>query len=443
MKKSKSKSTPEFALQTGLGGNGDQVAALQGLNRRGNTKEQRKKAPAIGPKNTSPLKKGVAIDAFQKKLSSVLPSSSSSTSFTPIITKTISPKIEGGAKSKVFQASKNKLGRSKENLQRQCIENSPNDKARNSKEKNVASPAICVVDSKSFPGKGKGKEREKSPEENGIQDTIFYPHQLNENKLSIFHLPTTTSKTPSTSSPPKTAQLLSKSAPKGQSQSKKHHSPTLTTSLTISLPLPLTFQSPLLVPVAPKLLKRFYEALILLTVFGSNRGSRILEEEIPTDSLDDETLEIDISISVLDVNKKHEMDEISRTKLRRSFTRHLAYLCDYEKGGDSTTAIALQQIEGAIVYHVAWNKISRPENGVEFLRKVLGLLGCAGCDVIRDSEEKRKEIVDKIFDLSVKYAEKRISSYASFLARDIRFLLGEWKMDGVDNQDEGRSFHMH
>ena len=67
MKKSKSKSTPEFALQTGLGGNGDQVAALQGLNRRGNTKEQRKKAPAIGPKNTSPLKKGVAIDAFQKK----------------------------------------------------------------------------------------------------------------------------------------------------------------------------------------------------------------------------------------------------------------------------------------------------------------------------------------------------------------------------------------
>lgn len=137
------------------------------------------------------------------------------------------------------------------------------------------------------------------------------------------------------------------------------------------------------------------------------------------------------------------MDEISRTKLRRSFTRHLAYLCDYEKGGDSTTAIALQQIEGGIVYHVAWNKISRPENGVEFLRKVLGLLRCAGCDVIRDSEEKRKEIVDKIFDLSVKYAEKRISSYASFLARDIRFLLGEWKMDGEDNQDEDISTHLH
>lgn len=106
MKKSKSKSTPEFALQTGLGGNGDQVAALQGLNRRGNTKEQRKKAPAIGPKNTSPLKKGVAIDAFQKKLSSVLPSSSSSTSFTPIITKTISPKIEGGEKVKYFRPRK-------------------------------------------------------------------------------------------------------------------------------------------------------------------------------------------------------------------------------------------------------------------------------------------------------------------------------------------------
>lgn len=394
MKKSKSKSTPEFALQTGLGGNGDQVAALQGLNRRGNTeKEQGEKAPTIGPKNASPLKKGVAIEAFQTKLSSVLPSSSSSTFFPPIITKTISPNIEVEAKSKIFQASKHKLGRSKENVQRQHIDNSPNDKARNSQEKNDASPAICVVDSKSFPNKGKGKEREKSQEENGIQDTIFNPHQLNENKLSIFHLPTTTSKTLSTSSPPKSAQLLSKSAPKGQSQSKKHHSPTLTTSLTVSLPLPLplTLPSPIFVPVAPKLLKRFYEALILLTVFGSNRGSRILEEEIPTDSLDDEALDIDISISVLDVNKKHEMNEISRTKLRRSFTRHLAYLCDYEKGGDSTTAIALQQIDmGGVVYHVAWNKISRPEKGVEFLRKVLGLLGCAACDGIKDSKEKKK-----------------------------------------------------
>lgn len=58
-------------------------------------------------------------------------------------------------------------------------------------------------------------------------------------------------------------------------------------------------------------------------------------------------------------------------------------------------------------------------------------------------KKKRKEIEDKIFCLSVKYAEKRITSYASFSARDIRFVLAEWKMDGEDNQGEGRPFHMH
>ncbi|TGO52034.1 hypothetical protein BCON_0149g00210 [Botryotinia convoluta] len=433
----KSKSTSESALHTGLGGNGDQVTPLQGLNQRGgNTKkEQRKKTPAISQKSTSPLKKGVTIEEVQTKLGSLLPSTSSSTSSPPIVTKPLSSNVESGVKSKVSQASKNKLAQNEENIQRQRIVNSPNTKSRNSQGKIVASPAICVVASKSPPKKGKGKGKGKGPEEHSIQKTIPSPHRLNENNLSIFHLSTTTSTPPSISSPPKSAQLLSKPPPKGQSQSKKHRALTLTTSLPPSLSLPLT--SPSLIPVAPKLLKRFYEALILLTVFGSNRGSRILEEETPTDGFDDEVSDIDMSTGVLDVNKKHEMDEMSRIKLRRSFTRHLAYLCDYEKGGDSTTAIALQQMDtGEIVYHVAWNKCSRPQRGVEFLKKVLGLLGCAGYDGIKDSEKKREEIEDKIFELSVKYAEKRISCYASFLARDIKFVLGEWKIVREDNQDE-------
>ncbi|KAF7881627.1 uncharacterized protein EAF02_006315 [Botrytis sinoallii] len=445
----KSKSTSESTLQTGLGGNSDQVTTLHSLNRRGSStkKKQRTNTPAISQKSTSPLKKGVTIKEVQTKLNSLLPSTSS-TSSPPIVTKPLSPNVESGVKSKVSQASKNKLAKSEENIQRQRIVNSPNTKSRNSQGKNVASPAICVVALKSLPKKGKGKGKGKDPEEHSIRKTIPTPHRLNENNLSIFHLPTTSP--PSfISSPPKSTQLLSKPPPKGQSQSKKHRALALTTSLPPSLLLPLTSPSPSpspspsLIPVAPKLLKRFYEALILLTVFGSNRGSRILEEETPTDTFDDEILDIDMKTSALDTNK-HEMDEMSRTKLRRSFTRHLAFLCDYEKGGDSTTAIALQQMDtGEVVYHVAWNKCSRPERGVEFLKKVLGLLGCAGYYGINDFEKNREEIEDKIFELSVKCAEKRISSYASFLARDIKFVLGEWKTIKVDNQDEEPSTHLH
>ncbi|KAF7930337.1 uncharacterized protein EAE98_004738 [Botrytis deweyae] len=416
----KSKSTSESTLKTGLGGNSDQVTTLHSLNRRGSStkKKQGTDTPTIIQKSTRPLKKGVTIEEVQTKLNSLLPSTSSSTASSPIVTKPLSPNVESGVKSKVSQASKNKLAKSEENIQRQRIVNSPNTKSRNSQGKNVASPAMCVVALKSLPKKGKGKGKGKDPEEHSIRKTIPTPHRLNENNLSIFHFPTT-SPPLFISCPPKSTQLLSKPPPKGQSQSKKHRSLTLTTSLPPSLLLPLTSPSPSpspsLIPVAPKLLKRFYEALILLTVFGSNRGSRILEEETPTDTFDDEILDIDMKTSALDANKKHEMDEMGRTKLRRSFTRNLAYLCDYEKGGDSTTAIALQQMDtGEIVYHVAWNKCSRPERGVEFLKKVLGLLGFAGYYGIKDFEKEREEIEDNIFELSVKYAEKRISSYASF-----------------------------
>ncbi|TGO43515.1 hypothetical protein BHYA_0001g00590 [Botrytis hyacinthi] len=442
----KSKSTSECALRTGLGRNGDQVTALHGLNQQGgNAKEQRKKTPATGQTSTSCLKKGATIEPVQTELSSFLPSTSVSTSSPPIVTKPLSSNVERGVKSKVSQASKNKFAKGEENIQRQPIVDSPNTRSRNSQEKNVASQAICVIPSKSLPkkGRGKGKGKGKDPEEHRIQRTIPGPHRLNENNLSISHLPTT-STPPFISSSPESTQLLSKPPPKGQSQSKRHRTLTLTTSLPPSLPLPLTSPSPSLIPVTPKLLKRFYEALILLTVFGSNRGSRISEEETPTDTFDDEILDIDMNTSALDVNKKHEMDEMGRTKLRRSFTRHLAYLCDYEKGGDSTTAIGLQQMDtGGIVYHVAWNRCSRPERGVEFLKRVLGLLGGALYDRIKDFDKKRGEIEDKIFQLSVKYAEKRISSYASFLARDINFVLGEWKTIREDKQDGESSAQLH
>ncbi|KAF4630002.1 hypothetical protein G7Y89_g8139 [Cudoniella acicularis] len=92
------------------------------------------------------------------------------------------------------------------------------------------------------------------------------------------------------------------------------------------------------VPVKPSLHKRFYEAILMLHILGRNRGDRISEED--AHHSDPEPLELDAR------------------RLRRPFLRHLAYLCDFEKGGDSATAIAIQQTPQGVVYWVASNEVS-------------------------------------------------------------------------------------
>jgi hypothetical protein len=66
-----------------------------------------------------------------------------------------------------------------------------------------------------------------------------------------------------------------------------------------------------LVRVKPKLLKRFYEALVILFILGQSRGDKTDEEECET---------------------KSESLGLNPDKLRRAFIRNLAYLCDYKRG---------------------------------------------------------------------------------------------------------------
>src|SRR5688500_17846751 len=62
------------------------------------------------------------------------------------------------------------------------------------------------------------------------------------------------------------------------------------------------------------LIHRFYEPLILLAALGQTRGHHI--------------------------SKPHATKEQA---LHRRFLRNLAYVCDYEKGGKTTTAIGLEE----------------------------------------------------------------------------------------------------
>lgn len=85
-----------------------------------------------------------------------------------------------------------------------------------------------------------------------------------------------------------------------------------------------------LVPVSLKLEKSFYESLVVLAILGKSRGANILSHD--------------------EYHRDLDSSESNPQRLRRAYVRSLAYLCDYEKGGDSATAIAIQTTPRGLVY---------------------------------------------------------------------------------------------
>lgn len=161
------------------------------------------------------------------------------------------------------------------------------------------------------------------------------------------------------------------------------------------------------VPVRMKLHRRFYEAIAMLHVLGSNRGERIEEEEEENFDSEDES------------------SGPGTCRLRRSFIENLAYLCDYETGGDSTTAIALQHTHQGIVYWVASN--SRPACGPDTKDKTERFLQ----DILQDLEvlegctqEVREQIEAKLFEKCVAFSATRIATYIKSLKSTINSVLG-------------------
>ncbi|KAF8858780.1 hypothetical protein BDZ45DRAFT_547654, partial [Acephala macrosclerotiorum] len=102
-----------------------------------------------------------------------------------------------------------------------------------------------------------------------------------------------------------------------------------------------------------RLKKRFYEALVMSVILGKNRGERVDENE---------DFESGPSLSSLESGRQR----------RRSFLKHLAYLCDHEKGGDQTTAIALQDTHQKIIYWFASNMSpAKYDKTAVFMRDIL------------------------------------------------------------------------
>lgn len=112
-------------------------------------------------------------------------------------------------------------------------------------------------------------------------------------------------------------------------------------------------------PIKRKVLRRFYEPLLLLSALGQIRGERI-KSEINTDTLSPNI-----------------------QKLRRSFVDGIAYICAYEKLPSRVTAVALEKTpQGIMVWLAANEKVG--EKVIRFLEDVLS-------DIQRISELNDRE----------------------------------------------------
>jgi hypothetical protein len=152
-----------------------------------------------------------------------------------------------------------------------------------------------------------------------------------------------------------------------------------------------------------RLLKRFYEPLVLLHVLDRNG-----EQRMPR------TPEIG------------DLSDMQLRELRRTFLDQLAYVCDNIKGGDTVTAIALEAQPSGTVFWVASN------NGVstrttDFLGKVLCTLqSLAACQ----TESARGVTEAGLSQMCIEFGIRRIKAYQALLRKPLQKCQTELKRSG-------------
>jgi hypothetical protein len=134
------------------------------------------------------------------------------------------------------------------------------------------------------------------------------------------------------------------------------------------------------------LFHRFYEPLVLLYVLDPTQGDRISRQD----------------------PERLPSGEISLPELRRRLFDSLSYLCDYDKGGDTTTAIATAS--EPLTYYVASNK-DPVVRVVPFLRSLLQQLG----ELYNCNDQLRSESESRILKYCVDFSERRVRKYSKLL----------------------------
>lgn len=139
-----------------------------------------------------------------------------------------------------------------------------------------------------------------------------------------------------------------------------------------------------------RLINRFYEPLVLLQILGQTRGGHTTND---SDDLGPEQ------------------------KCRRMFLRNLSYVCDFEKGGKSCTAIGLENSKTCYNFWVASN--TARSKIVDFLKDALGRLK----DVASHSPQDLKAKKTAFVDFCLEFAKKRIKKEVKCLHREVENII--------------------
>ncbi|KAF3056492.1 hypothetical protein GL218_06616 [Daldinia childiae] len=135
-----------------------------------------------------------------------------------------------------------------------------------------------------------------------------------------------------------------------------------------------------------KLLHRFYEPLILARVLGQTRGTHTSAPQ-------------------------HDESQSGRRRL----LSNLSYLCDYDKGGDTTSSIALEDTDECYIFWIASNTARAGIRNLGGLKELLKQIH----HIIKLKEEQRSPFEVKFTRAWVDFAEKRVKKEVKLLSRAI------------------------
>lgn len=134
-----------------------------------------------------------------------------------------------------------------------------------------------------------------------------------------------------------------------------------------------------------KLFYRLYEAILLLATLNKSQGPHLI--------------------------RYHDASDI--LAIRRRFLDNLAFICDYKKGGDTATALAVEDTQEHFMFWIAMNTVpDENTNVVRFLRAVLYILrGAAALPV-----EETGELENAVLRLCIDFAGRRLFKVSRMLS---------------------------
>ncbi|KAK3678161.1 hypothetical protein LTR78_002257 [Recurvomyces mirabilis] len=146
----------------------------------------------------------------------------------------------------------------------------------------------------------------------------------------------------------------------------------------------------------PKLLRRFYEVLILLRVLGQVQGERIRAPDLEDGSL----------------------DRLDLKQMRRLVMYHLCVMCDYEKGGATVTAMAAQNHPSGPQYWIAVNgSLSKIR---KFLVETLASLQARAGETLSSPSQTTTSFEQTLFTKFAEIQRARTKTYWDFMQKHVK-----------------------